>query len=445
MNILLPGDPKKSKLKRLVKMVFSIEGIFAIFLFPLTSGVYTGLPISIVKLAFVASVLLAVTKIFRGQINLGKLPWFYICIFLVFCTFIVFRDWPLRYGYPAKKAQIFATYTAWAFLGAILILDGRERVVRFLMTSVWIAAVLGGLGLLGFVTGYQVLYDPEAYSSSRAAVGIGNPIILARAASASILVLAWVFLQADRKGNNIPTLLSFLVYFAIIVVASGSRAPVLACVVAGGFLFVCASFSPKAASRSFQLAIAVLLAGVLLTAVVSNTEKFDKVVDRLGELVTDGVNTTTFEYRRDSWEVAYDMTCESPAIGHGLGSFKYKNFATDPRFPFQKKYPHNVVWELLSESGGIGFLLFGLLHIPVLKLVISRQKSGDYFATSLAAVVFSFWFFCFINAMSSGDLNDNRVLFCMLGLTASVSNWAASTERKGMIYLHPTVQSSRAA
>ena len=139
------------------------------------------------------------------------------------------------------------------------------------------------------------------------------------------------------------------------------------------------------------------------------------------------------------------MTCESPAIGHGLGSFKYKNFATDPRFPFQKKYPHNVVWELLSESGGIGFLLFGLLHIPVLKLVISRQKSGDYFATSLAAVVFSFWFFCFINAMSSGDLNDNRVLFCMLGLTASVSNWAASTERKGMIYLHPTVQSSRAA
>jgi O-antigen ligase len=324
---------------------------------------------------------------------------------------------------------VFATYTTWAFLGAILILDTRESVAKFLMASVWITAVLGGLGFIGFVTGIQLLYDPNAVERTRASVGVGNPIVLARAGCASILIFVWMFLQTNRENRNMIYLLLLLVYFAIMVIASGSRAPILACIIAGAVLVMSASFSPKAAARSLKLIITTLLTGVILVAVISNTSKFDDVVDRIGELVTSGAQTKTFEYRRDSWELAYDMFRQSPAIGHGIGSFKKFNFGSQQYIPEQKVYPHNIVWELLSETGLVGLFLFSLLHIPVFRLLTSRKRRNEDFTTSLRGMVFVFWFFCFINALSSGDINDNRVMFCLLGLTANAARWSAPEKR----------------
>ena len=424
IDIILVGDPKKSKIKRFSKMVFSLEGLFAIFVFPLTTGVYTGLPISVAKFAFALSVLIVIWKIATGKIDLRKLPWVPIILFVAFAGYIILNGWPLKWGYPQKKAEVFAAYTAWSFLGAILILNTREKVARFLMISIWITAVLGGLGLIGFVTGFQVLYDPNAVAEGRAAVGVGNPIVLARAANSAILILAWMFLQANRQSKNTPNLLVLLIYFAIMVIASGSRGPAVGCVIAGGFLFVCSSFSPKAAARSFQLGLIVLIAGLAVTTVVSNTEKFDKVVDRIGELLIEGSRTTTFEYRRDAWELAYENFRESPATGHGIGGFKSVNYGTSTYFPEQRIYPHNIVWELLCEAGLVGLLLFVCLHISVIKLLFGRKQSDNGFATSLQGIAFALWLFYFINALSSGDLNDNRIMFCMLGLTANSAAWS---------------------
>jgi hypothetical protein len=75
------------------------------------------------------------------------------------------------------------------------------------------------------------------------------------------------------------------------------------------------------------------------------------------------------------------------------------------------RHPHSLILELLAEFGLVGLVLFAALVLVLVSLRRLREDPALMLAVMLCINAF-------INAMTSGDLPDNRNLFAMLGVLA---------------------------
>ena len=105
----------------------------------------------------------------------------------------------------------------------------------------------------------------------------------------------------------------------------------------------------------------------------------------------------------------FKMFLASPFRGSGLGSWFFFQNLNDVAW-----HPHNIFLEILSETGLIGLLLFiGFLYSALRKMRLNLVSRS-----SLQTSLFLLLIFSFLNALKTGDLNDNLFLFTILGLLA---------------------------
>jgi hypothetical protein len=74
-----------------------------------------------------------------------------------------------------------------------------------------------------------------------------------------------------------------------------------------------------------------------------------------------------------------------------------------------RQYPHNVLLEVGAEGGVLA--LFGLT--TVIALAVRKQAHAASAPVEMAMLALVFFFL--LNAMVSGDINDNRGLWVALG------------------------------
>jgi O-antigen ligase len=131
---------------------------------------------------------------------------------------------------------------------------------------------------------------------------------------------------------------------------------------------------------------------------------------RMGQVSLDtpgaGVAGERISLAREAWGV---FTAH-PLTGVGVGGF---NLAIGRADSARGVYPHNILLELASELGLAGVGAFLLLVVLALRQVGLAMKRGRF---ALVMLVLTITGYCLANAMFSGDLNDNRILFMALGL-----------------------------
>jgi O-antigen ligase len=117
---------------------------------------------------------------------------------------------------------------------------------------------------------------------------------------------------------------------------------------------------------------------------------------------------------------------EHPLAGVGIGGFDVaRGFGDGVR----GDYPHNILLEVACELGVLGLVALLLLVWYGLRAgagAMRRARTRQEFA--VAATVLTVMVYFLANAMFSGDLNDNRLLFAALGLCASPVLAAGGTE-----------------
>ncbi|MFA7466643.1 MAG: O-antigen ligase family protein [Desulfotomaculaceae bacterium] len=114
--------------------------------------------------------------------------------------------------------------------------------------------------------------------------------------------------------------------------------------------------------------------------------------------------------RLSFYQVALHAFIQNPAVGAGTGSFAALAPASGVA------YPHNLFLELAAELGIIGLVLsLGLVFVPLGRLAFSRQQAGD------APLAGALMMYCLANAMVSGDVNGNFLLWLAAGVTASLT------------------------
>lgn len=286
--------------------------------------------------------------------------------------------------YGAQKIKYYLVNNAVSFFSPVLAsaVWGKTGLCRFLK-----GVFLGGLALTMYFWVSKSYLDLPL---NIYAVLNFNPIELSR------LIGLFILLLVIGRGVAVPHPLTlFLVTAAsAAMILLGARGPALALVIAllcGGIV---------ASRREFRLLPALVVSLFVLIAVyVSSHYWFSPDFFSLAD-----------NGRWQLYQAALTAFGQNPVMGAGTGSFA--GISPEPGI----YYPHNLFLESAAELGFPGLALsLMFVFAPLARLVLWRKKTkGTALAVSLLV-------FCLLNAMLSGDIPGNYLLWLAAGVAASLA------------------------
>jgi len=317
-------------------------------------------------------------------------------------------------GYGLEKAARFCVLTGWAFFGSAFLGTDFRTFKRFS----WAVAVIGTIMAIGAILEYR--------SSGQFVTAFeSNYIALARAGGFGLLTIVGLLLPTESRPVVRISLwvIAALQFWAALV--AGARGPVLALILSFLLFFALSIRSlPHLRIDRFALRFGVLVFPVFIAIAVIGQEIFPTLVSRTRAALAMG--DTSLLKRFELYRAALALWAESPIWGHGTGQFSVAIAGYDTRF-----YPHNIVLELGAETGIIGVLIFGIMVGVAFSEGMRRMYYGRNPNKTVVRYLLAASCFALLNAMVSGDINDNRVLFTTLGLLALTPRLHEVTPNKG--------------
>ena len=401
------GGQSRPRLRHLIwgaGQVFSFETAFLLFIF---AAVYKNDP----RFAWFPgdmSVVFFCLSLIAGLVPLLRGGLFYLPGIKAVCAGVILVLW-IAASQVWSPGEIYATVkltetvagNLWCLIAtAMIISSSRVRVWRFLI----LLLVFGVVTAVNYtITSITV---PE---SSRIDYYLG----LGRLVGLAALVALALWLRSPPLSARGPALLAAFALCGYVLLKGGGRNPAVS-VAVGALVPLLLSFRlPRGQlviSRRIlaSLGLIAVLAFVVTYLAVSDANSL-RTLQRFDSLVSNIERGEPANPRLKLWQHAVDYWSERPLVGHGVGAWPILYLGRDRRH-----YPHNMILELLVEFGVVGLVLFAGLVLVLARRVSLRRLREDP-ALMLAVML------CintFINAMTSGDISDNRTLFAMLGLLA---------------------------
>lgn len=393
------------------------EWLFALFLF---AGYYKADPrlvfiqahVDITALFFVLSF---VAFLYRGlkkpfarriPVRFAKVAALFILLMACLTASLLYTE-SKQYGYD--KAVRFVVLTGWAFFGTVLLITDFPSLRRFSWAIGVISTAMAIDALVGF---------PKDTGQERFLTAFGSDYIaLARAAGIGFLAVVTFVLPNERR---------FLMKLALWIMATlqlwaalsaGARGPVLALILSLTLFFALSVRGCRyLCIDRYVVGLGAMVLGVLLILAIRGNEFFQTLKFRTEVLITEG-GTSALE-RIALYQEALALWVRSPIWGIGVGQFSIEVTGEDVRL-----YPHNIILELGAETGLLGVLVFVMtIVVAVARPLVTFAIQGKL-AKTTARYLLVECCFALLNAMVSGDLNDNRLLFTWVALLASLQRF----------------------
>ena len=290
--------------------------------------------------------------------------------------------------YGSTKTEHLFILTLIATLGPLFLIRSELRQVVW----VYIQIAFG----IAFALGAYLYPSQSTNAIYRLSLDGSNAVASGRAAGVAV-VGCFVLALAGHRGR--AWLILFGAAVTVPLFLSGSRGPVLAAAVA---VAVVAAFAPASGTRRFVRVGLVAAGGVLIYLYVRGDTTGG--VGRISStLLAGNTQDTSSQARFTLWrDVRWYISNHFWGTGWG-GLHDVSGFSLLGRDGLI--YPHNVFLEVTGEAGWIAgiatllFLWFGLRHLRA-------AATSPY-----AAALFGMAVFSVVNAMVSGDVNDNRMMW----------------------------------
>lgn len=284
--------------------------------------------------------------------------------------------------YAASKTRMLLIFTFFFALAPFALLKSHSQRKAFVVALAVVCLAGGVMTLIAPDEGYDVIMLAGT-----------NTIGTARIAGTGALVFFVLALTLRSKMQRLWCLVtaSLLVF---VLAASGSRGPVLGIIVGvAGVVFL----APALKKRRFG--------GIALTALGAVGAYWwaskEVATDRAFAWLS-GERDESTDIREYLWQVASERVAFEP-FGAGLGGFGMNHDV-----PSSLPYPHNLFLEVYYEAGWLtGTVL--VIFIAVSLFLMWRRASEP-----VSAVLFGLLLFALANAMVSGDINDNRMMWMLL-------------------------------
>jgi O-antigen ligase len=334
-----------------------------------------------------------------GEVPRGTLP-----VLALWATFIPAAIFHAGNAYGTGKTLYLFTLTLLAALGAVFLIrtPGRQEA--------WVVMQIGlgcALALGAYLTPPPVLPEGDVY---RLALDGSNAIGAGRAAGVAVAGCLVLALAGHRR--RLP-LLALGVAAAVPLFLAGSRGPVLAAAVAVAAVALLAPASGVTRSaRVILIAAGGAAAWFWLRADVSGST--GRVASTL---LAGNLQDSSSQTRLVLWHETWAVIAGHPwGTGWGgLASLPGPGLLGQPGL----EYPHNLLLEVTAEGGWLA----GAAVIVFLWCALRRLRSCAL--SPYPAALFAIAVFFTVNAMVSGDVNDQRAMWAALAVA-----WAVTGPRR---------------
>ncbi|MDR1032367.1 MAG: O-antigen ligase family protein [Holosporales bacterium] len=340
-------------------------------------------------------------------------------LFLAFTGWCCCRSFGLPVTeYPYSKILCFFLYTMQAFfLSYLVIARDENRLYRFMLLTLIFAIAINFECYRIFLNQIQ----------SRAALNdvLGNNyLITGQTLGIGVVILSGILLAHTNTGgyqiylgqSNAGTavwmvLLSSIVYMSLNL---GGRGPVISMLLATAVLSALSLLyaENKTLGRMLKNIVYFILASCvlyLLIELILKTGKQSALFERISYdyLQSDESILLRIKYYKSAWK----CFTEHYFTGIGFGGWPYYQGLGDMYY-----HPHNIFLEIMCETGLVGLTLF----LALLSSIFAKFSVQKLVSSPFVKIFLCVFLFCFMNALKSGDLNDNIALFCYLGIMAGV-------------------------
>jgi O-antigen ligase len=247
----------------------------------------------------------------------------------------------------------------------------------------WVFRISLVLTVLG---GVSALVNPITYDERLTVLAAGGGNFFSRIVGITAVLTAFHIGRGDRPAW---LFLGGLALAFVVVILSGSRGATISAAVAIGVVLL---LSRRRTYMTVLFTFAVAAIAALFLLLPADSVDFLRVryVDQLADTVYLAGRDILFAQVTDFWQ-------SSPVFGHGIGSFSLVS---------SWEYPHNLIFEVLSEFGIVGAcLLFGPL-LYLLWVSLGRRRYVDHRTVGVLVLFF-------IAAQVSGDIYDSRMVFLL--------------------------------
>jgi O-antigen ligase len=404
------GLRSRNPLVRLVLDLFSFEALFVLFLF---AGRYKAdprfafFPIDPTLLFLALSIAVGLVLLFQEKLYL---PGAYaLGVWTVFVVYMwIGLIWTDGRTYGREKLFLTTVTNTWCLIaGALILANSRERVRRLMRLIVLFAVWLGVEALIAWAhqgfRGRLLINNGDSYLGFGRVCGMGAIIVCAFWATSS----GFTFRRL--------VLLALLGMFMMVLLIGGGRGPLIAGVVPM-LLIAIIGWKLTAAGRVrvMRMQIPILLALLALVGLIAYAITSPDVdigaLSTLARLrgVATGELVSQSDFRRSfNITAAFTWIPRAPIFGFGVGSWPILIHNGD----FQD-HPHNMILDIMFDFGLVGLAMIAVLFWVCLKPITVHRLRTDPLLLATAMLTIN----TLMNAMTSGDLQENRAVFLMLGL-----------------------------
>jgi len=241
-----------------------------------------------------------------------------------------------------------------------------------------------------------------------------NYLALGRIAGTGMLICLFFHVMPSSRWIVAITGLSACMVLLMGVLVSGGRAPSIGLLLSILIVSLIMLFFQRGSVAVRQIKQKILLINALMIAggaglLYLYTDNLERIFNRLEILYTyGGGGPVSARLAMISSAIEAILSFPTIFIGLGIGGFSVHYSGMDV---MRGTYPHNILLEAAVELGIFALIaIIAWLFYSLRAIFRMPEKECFYKMTFLALL-----FFEFFNAMISGDLNDNRLLFFGIG------------------------------
>lgn len=359
----------------------------------------------------------------RKQLFVLPLPPGFLPLLLLTAILAFSYTYSMGPKYGGYKLLSFIAFNISLFVIAAFFPQSARELRRLVYSYILVAIVITVLTGLIF---YSYLQSGEVEKIMRLTFAGVNPISYSAYISGALLIIMTLWDEKWTIRRKILLALACFVFIIAILLAN-SRGPLFSLFVVGsGLIAVRIRQHPKV-KQLFIAVAALIIFAVLLQALPENLiSRYDISKSFSGATVVAPQNTISMRLR--FWRHSLEMSTQSPLtfiFGNGIGSFARDYYHYDHRW-----YAHNIFIELFGEQGLLGVVAFVLFIGTVLANGFRRSARLEAGAKRIALSLLIVAGYFLLTAQFSGDLNDNRRLWFVLGLIGSQHIIVAVTNQK---------------
>lgn len=340
-----------------------------------------------VDLTIVVGALVALAVVLRLIINRQalSLPTEYFLYLPLICLMVLSLFYTPDFSAGLEKTLRFVFLTGLGIVAPFLLFDSPIKISRFMITMLG-GGILLAVNSLFMLGGQERLVSPSGLNTelgSACAVGI---------------VVIWGLLFPGWSFFKRLLLYPVLGLLVVGMIGSGGR-------LANASAVICVIISIFFCRKLFRDALVMGGMGLLALPFVFIPDASYEYLRSLAH-PPEAMGT-----RSGLMELGISLMGEHPLLGVGIQGYRYHT----PN-PVTYNFPHNIFLELGSEMGALAAVIFLGILIYSFREIAKQLTNPVTKHDPLVHTVFLLMIFVFLDSMVSGDINDLRFMWFVLGL-----------------------------